>query len=411
MTLFNLMAILMVLAAAFSYINQRFLKVPSTIGIMLISMLMSLAMLIMEELGLGLVEKEAVRIVASIDFNETLMVGMLGFLLFAGALQLDINDLMEKKWEVGIFSTVGIIISTLMVGTAMHFILLLLGSDISYVYCLLFGALISPTDPVAVVGILKKVGAPKSLETKIAGESLFNDGVGVVIFIALLGIAKGGSDITAGKVTLLFLEEALGGFGFGLVIGYAGYKALKSIDDYNVEILITLAMVMGGYALASAMHVSGPIAIVVAGLLIGNHGRQFAMSENTRLHLDKFWSFADEILNSILFVLMGLEIMIIKISSSSALAGIAAILVALLARLVSISIPVYALRKCKKQFSNGVVRIMTWGGLRGGICVALALSLPRGDERELIITMTYFVVAFSIIIQGLTIKQLVKKLK
>ena len=293
---------------------------------------------------------------------------------------------------------------------ASYYIFGLLGIEIEFIYCLLFGALISPTDPIAVLATLKSVGAPKRLETKITGESLFNDGVGVVIFVALLGIAQHPESASASHFALLFAEEAIGGILFGLVLGYIGFKLLASLDDYSVEVLISLAMVMGGYTLATAIHTSGPIAIVVAGLFIGNHGRQFAMSEKTRHHLDNFWELLDEILNAILFVLIGLEVMVLVFSRESFIAGLILIVVVLLARWIAVGIPI-SLFKLKRTFTAHTTRILVWGGLRGGISVALALSLPESPARDTILAVTYVIVVFSIVIQGLTIGSLVEKAK
>ncbi len=338
------------------------------------------------------------------------MLGMLSFLLFAGALHININDLARHKWVILTLASGGVLLSTVIVGTLTWWLLAAFGLQLSFVYCLLFGALISPTDPVAVLGILKTAGVPKSLETKIAGESLFNDGVAVVVFIVLFRIATGGAEVSPGGIAGLFLLEALGGLLFGLAIGFAAYAMLKSVDSYQVEILITLALVMGGYALAHAMHVSGPIAIVVAGLLIGNHGRLLAMSKTTRQHLDTFWELLDEILNAVLFVLIGLEILLLVFTRQYFLAGLLAIPIVLLARLLSVGLPIALMRQVR-SFSPHVIKILTWGGLRGGISVALALSLPPGPERNLIVAITYIVVVFSIAVQGLTVGKLVASSK
>jgi CPA1 family monovalent cation:H+ antiporter len=288
----------------------------------------------------------------------------------------------------------------------MWLILDLLGFQISYLYCLLFGALISPTDPIAVLGILKRAKVPKSLETKITGESLFNDGVGVVVFLVLFGVLAGNGKLTLSHAATLFLTEIGGGILLGTALGYACYRMLKSVDNYQVEVLITLGMVTGGYALADRMHLSGPIAIVVAGLLIGNHGRLLAMSETTTRHLDMFWELVDEILNAVLFLLIGLEILVLKSEPVHALVFVAAIPIVLLARWISVSIPVTLFRTFR-TFSPRVVRVLTWGGLRGGISVALALSLPPGDARDVFLAATYGVVLFSIVVQGLTINRVV----
>ena len=405
MRLLNLAAILITLAALFSYLNHRYLRLPTTIGVMLFALVLSLILIAFGAFD-PRIEQYAEQLLAQVDFNKALMLGMLSFLLFAGALHVNINDLARHRWVILSLASGGVLLSTFIVGTLTWWLLAAIGLQLSFAYCLLFGALISPTDPVAVLGILKTAGVPKSLETKFAGESLFNDGVAVVVFIILFRIATGGGEVSAGGIAGLFLLEALGGLLFGLGIGFAAYVMLRSVDNYQVEILITLALVMGGYALAHAMHVSGPIAIVVAGLLIGNHGRLLAMSKTTRQHLDTFWELLDEILNAVLFVLIGLEILLLVFTRQYFVAGVLAIPIVLLARLISVGLPIGLMRKLR-TFSPRVVRILTWGGLRGGISVALALSLPPGSERKLIVVMTYIVVVFSIAIQGLTVGKLV----
>lgn len=406
MTLFDILATLLSLSALFSYLNHRFIRLPTTIGLMLIALMMSLGIIVLDQFDLGLGEQIHI-LMEQIDFNTTLMQGMLSFLLFAGALHVNLNDLAKNKWIITALATVGVSVSTLLIGGASYWVMGKLGIDLPFIYCLLFGALISPTDPIAVLGILKTAGAAKSLENKITGESLFNDGIGVVIFIVLLGFVDGSQTISAGQVILLFTQEAVGGIVFGLLIGALAYKMLGSIDNYPVEILITLAVVSGGYALAHKLHVSGPIAVVVAGLLLGNQGRLLAMSQKTREHLDLFWELVDEVLNAILFVMIGLEVLVLSFSMHYLTAGILMIPVVLLARFISVSIPVTLLR-LRRTFSKNAIKIMTWGGLRGGISVALALSLPAGEQREIILVVTYMVVIFSILVQGLTIGKLVK---
>lgn len=410
MELFNIVAILITLTALFGYVNYRFIKLPTTIGVMLISILMSLTMVLLRYSGHPSfhVETEWIRIMQGIDFNETLMVGMLGFLLFTGSLHVDLNELKKQKWGIGIFSTIGVVFSTFLVGTLTYYSFWLLGLEIRFIYCLLFGALISPTDPIAVLGILRKAGAKKNLEIRITGESLFNDGIGVVVFVTLLSMASSGEIMPPAEIALFFMKEAAGGALLGLILGWFAYLLLKSIDNYQVEVLITLALVMGGYALALALHTSGPIAMVVSGLLIGNRGREFAMSEKTRQNLDTFWELIDEILNSLLFVLIGIELLVIHLSPGYLEAGLIAIPLTLFSRFVSVAIPLLFLT-IRKTFPIGSLKIMTWGGLRGGISVALALSLPAGAERDIIITMTYTVVVFSILVQGMTIGPLVKR--
>ena len=405
MELFNIMAILITLSALFGYLNYRFIKLPTIIGLMLISMLMSIFLVVLGNFGLG-IEQYWMPVIQSINFNKTLMVGMLSFLLFAGALQVDIGELLRQKWEVTVYATVGVFISTALVGALSYCILGWLGLKMQLIYCLLFGALISPTDPIAVIGMLRNAAAPKSLEVQIAGESLFNDGIGVVLFAVLLEMATGHHTTYIPDAISLFATETIGGAIFGLVIGWIAYRILKSIDNYQIEILVTLSLVTGGYALASAINISGPIAIVVAGLLIGNHGRKFAMSEVTRNNLAMFWELIDVILNSVLFVLMGLELLILQLSLTYVLAAVAAIFIVLLSRFVSIGTPMRLLA-FRKKFSLSTLIIMTWGGLRGGIAVALALSLPVGYERNIIIAITYGVVVFSVLVQGLTFKSLI----
>jgi len=407
MSLFDILALLITLTAIFSYINHRYLRLPLTIGVMLIGLIMSLGLLALKPLGLDLTP-QANTILGEIDFNQTLMHGMLSYLLFAGALHVNLTDLAEQKWLIATLATLGVLASTTIIGVLLWLLLDLINIDLPFLYCLVFGALISPTDPIAVLGILRTVHAPKSLETKITGESLFNDGIGVVVFILISGFAFGETDITPGAVIAFFLKEALGGVIFGFVIGGITYAMLKRVDNYQVEILLTLALVTGGYAMAEVLHVSAPIAIVVAGLLIGNHGRLLAMSEITVERLDTFWELIDEILNAVLFVLIGLEILVITFEAHLLIAGVLSIFIVLIARFISVGVPIFFIRKFR-ELTPGVIKIMTWGGLRGGISVALALSLPASAERETILAITYCVVVFSILVQGLTIGRLIKR--
>jgi CPA1 family monovalent cation:H+ antiporter len=335
------------------------------------------------------------------------MQGMLSFLLFAGALQVDLRELRAYRWQVGALAVVGTLMSTVLVGGVLFWTLPWVGLPVPLLYCMLFGALISPTDPIAVMGILKSAGAPKNLEMVIAGESLFNDGIGVVIFSLLLGVLASGDAPTLRQGGMLLLHEAGGGLLFGAMLGYGTFWLLRSIDQYQVELLITLAAVMGGYALASKLHVSGPLAMVVAGLMIGHHGRALAMSDTTRHHLDLFWELLDEILNAVLFVLMGLEVILIHFPSGIAVAAVLAIVVTLLTRWLTVGLPV-DLWHLRLRLPGGSGRVLTWGGLRGGISVALALSLPASPYRETLLALTYCVVVFSILVQGLTIGGVVR---
>lgn len=407
MSIINIAAILISLAAIMSFINYRFIKLPMTIGLMAQALALSLLVIIADRLGAPIMGY-ADRLMGSIDFNETLMQGMLSYLLFAGALHVNLNDLLKEKWVILVLASVGVISSTFIIGGLMYFVLPLLGLELSFIYCLVFGALISPTDPIAVLGILKAVGAPKTLETKIAGESLFNDGVGVVVFIVLAGIAASGTVSSPDDIALLFFEEAVGGALLGLILGAIVYALLKQTNHYTVEILLTLALVSGGYALATALHFSGPIAMVLAGLLIGNHGRSLAMSATTREHLDTFWELIDEILNAVLFVIIGLEVLILQLTGQLLLAGLIGIPLVLLARFTVVAAPI-SLFKFRRSFTPNAIKVLTWGGLRGGISVALALSLPEGAARDIILPITYMIVAFSILVQGTTVGRLIQK--
>lgn len=407
MKLFHILALLVSISAAFSYLNYRFLKLPTTIGLMLIAMLFSLGLNLLGPLS-GAIEQEVESMLRSVDFDETLLHGMLSFLLFAGALHVNLNDLARQRGIIAVLATAGVIGATFIIGGLSWWAFNLVGLEIPFVYCLLFGALISPTDPIAVLGILKQAHAPKSLETKISGESLFNDGVAVVVFLVLARIATGGEEVSAGAVLGLFVQETVGGVLFGLAAGSVAYWMLKSVDNYQVEVLITLALTTGGYALAEILHLSAPVAIVVAGLLIGNHGRVLAMSDRTREHLDTFWELIDEILNAVLFVLIGLEVLVLTFEKEYLQASVLIIPIVLLARLVSVGLPIGLMRRFR-SFSPHVVRILTWAGLRGGISIALALSLPAGDVRNSLVAVTYAVVVFSIFVQGLTLGRVVRR--
>ncbi|HEY4971536.1 MAG TPA: sodium:proton antiporter, partial [Steroidobacteraceae bacterium] len=403
-------ALLVSLAALFSYLNFRFVKLPSTIGLMVISLGMSLLVLFLGSIGVSAgvrIDELAHRALSAIDFNQTLMTGMLSFMLFAGALHVDLGRLSEQRWPVAFLALAGVVLSTVMVGFGMFYALGLLGHPIPLPWCLVFGALISPTDPIAVLALLQSANAPESLEMKVAGESLFNDGVGIVIFVELVALASGQKGLDAGEVALFFAREALGGALFGFALGYGVFRMLRSVDNYEVEVLLTVALVMGGYAVAIALHVSGPIAIVVAGLLIGNHGRRLAMSAKTREHLDTFWKLVDSILNAALFVLIGFEMLLLPLGGSHLIPALAAIPIVLLARFLSVALPAW-LPWLGRLFDFHAVKVLTWGGLRGGISVALALSLPETPFRAGIIAMAYGCVLFSIIVQGLTLGRLVR---
>ncbi len=406
---FEIFVFIICLAALFSYINHRFIKWPPTVGIMVLSLVTSSLLLVTAHL-LPKLSEDLIHIVTSIDFHNLLMNGMLSFLLFAGSMHIDANSLQKQRLPILSLATFGVVISTFLIGTLLYFLLAAFHLDVAYIYCLLFAALISPTDPIAVLAILKKAGIKKSLEIKIAGESLFNDGVAVVVFITILEVAQTGFDkLSAVDIALLFMREAGGGLLYGLLLGYMGYFALKSIDKYEVEVLITIAIVMGGYLLADKLHISGPLAMVVAGIVIGNKGRESGISDITQQYLNKFWELIDEILNALLFMLLGFEMLVLKINSTIMIIGVISVAIVLFARWMSVAIPVIILRR-KIDFEKNAIAILTWGGLRGGLSVALALSLPVEMHRDLFVTITYMVVIFSIIVQGLTIGKLYKKL-
>lgn len=403
--------ILIFLSAAFGFINVRFLKMPNTIGLMIITILFTLIVLLWSYVDPTLLNVEK-SIISSIDFKTVLLDEMLSFLLFAGALHTNFEQLKVQRWPILLFSTFGVITSTFLVGGAMYGVLSLLNFNVDFIYCLLFGALISPTDPIAVLGILKKVGVPKKLETKIVGESLFNDGVGVVVFLTIYQIAKSGiSDDTTFDVFTLFGQEVIGGIALGAILGYICYKLMRAIDDYHIEVIVTLAAVMGGTVIAQKLHLSAPLAMVTAGLIVGNDTiRATSMSEITERYVDKFWELIDILLNAILFVLIGMEMLVLVFEGEYILAGLIAIPVVLLCRYVSLFLPI-KLFKEKLEFVPRTDIIMTWGGLRGGISIALALGLTTEMNRELILVITYVVVVFSIIVQGLTVGKLVEKFK
>ena len=408
----KLAAAILTLSAVFGYINHRWLKFPHTIGLVVIALLASMGTIAVDLMVPALhLKATAAGLLGRIDLTETLMHGMLSLLLFAGAMHVNLDILAERKWAIGSMATIGVMMSTFIVGAGSWLMLDLLGIGLPFAWCLVFGALISPTDPVAVLGILKTVNVPESLEAKIAGESLFNDGVGVVVFTILVAVAVGtggGEAFGAADMAKLFLVETVGGALIGLVFGYIAYRAMLSIDEHNLEVLITLALVFLITAIAQAVHASAPIAAVVAGLLIGNHGTRFAMSDKTAMHVRTFWSLIDEILNSVLFLIIGFEVLALALDGRTLIAAALAIPLVLAARFVSVATPVGLLR-VREQFTTGAVRVLTWGGLRGGISVALALSLPAGPAKEEILVITYGVVIFSIIVQGLTIGKVVKR--
>lgn len=408
MSLLSITSILITVSALFAYVNYRTLKLPNTIGIMVISLLFSVALVLMGNAGFGDAERIASDIVGQIEFDEALLNGMLGFLLFAGAMHINLDHLLQRKWTIGLLASVGVVTSMFLVAGGAYYLFQLFGHSVPFIYCLLFGSLISPTDPIAVMGILKTAGASKSLEIKIAGESLFNDGVAIVVFLAIFGMAVNGNAFDPQHIGILFVQEAFGGALFGFICGWIVLQMLKRVDNYHVEILLTLALVSGGATAAAGLHLSAPIAVVVAGLMIGNHGRRDAMSDKTVQHLDTFWELIDEILNAVLFLIIGLEVMVLNLDFNLWVAGLVMAVLVLCCRLISVGIPVSILRKLNREFHPHAIKILTWGGLRGGISVALALSIPAGPERDLIVAVTYVIVVLSILVQGLSIGKLIK---
>ncbi|WP_210517235.1 cation:proton antiporter [Hymenobacter terricola] len=411
MDLYNALALLLVTAAVFAYINHRFLRMPPAIGLMVLGLTASLGLVGLGQLGVASV-LSLVELVKRLDFSTIVMQVMLGFLLFAGAIHVDARRLGKLRWPVGVLALVGTPVSTALVAGAMYGLLPLFGLPTAFIHCLLFGALISPTDPIAVLSILTKANVSKSLETKIVGESLFNDGVGVVLFVVTLEVAlMGPKDVSLMHALAVFAREALGGLALGTALGLGTAWLLRTIDNYQVEVLLTLAVVAGGTALATYLHTSGPLAMVMAGLLVGHFSRNArgVLSDESQDYVDKFWELVDEVLNALLFVLMGLEVLVLHIPGRTVLAGLAAIVVVLAARLAAVWVPLVLLRLVPSfRPSDHGLAVLTWGGLRGGLSVALALSLPATMPRELLVGITYVIVVFSIIGQGLTIGPLVR---
>ncbi len=407
---YTVMYIILTFAIGIAYINHRFIRMQTTIAIMVSSLILSFAFIIFGRYGMNGFEDQLADTLSRIDFHKLLMNGMLSFLLFAGAMTVEFNDLREYKWEIGTLASLSTVASTLIVGTAIYFLLNALNIHMQFIYCLLFGALISPTDPIAVLGMCKEVNAPRGLNTCVAGESLFNDGVGIVIFLTIYQVAFASGQPTWEQVVGLFFQQAIGGIIYGIFLGIAAYRLMRSVDDHKIQILITIAITTGGYALAEALNISGPLAMVVAGIFIGNRGRNFSMSQKSRESLDTFWEIIDEILNAVLFLLIGFELLILHISKTEIMAAVIAIPVVLAARYITVSVPM-SVFKIWRRYSPHTVSVMVWGGLRGGLAVALALALPAGKYRDLILAMTYAVVVFAIVIQGLTIKPLIKLTK
>ncbi len=407
---FDIAAILITVAAVAGYVNHRLLKMPATSGTLVVALVSSLVVVGSEAVIPGFRDSVA-GFLGLIDFNETLMHGLLCFLLFAGSLHVDLAGLIKNKWTIGLLSTVGVLLSTAVIGGLTWGMFGLLGAEVPFIVCLILGSIVSPTDPIAVMGLLKELKAPANLEAQIAGESLFNDGISVVVFFALISVAGLSSEAAlveetahAAGLAMFFVREVGGGVVLGLGLGFVGYRALLSLDDHSLELLITLALAMFLYAVSFWIGVSGPIAVVVAGLLIGNPGRTFAMSARTREHVEAFWNMIDEILNAVLFLLIGLEFLAIPDLSAVIVAGLLSVPIALAARMVSVALPVAAM-SVRGRFMRGIIPILTWSGLRGGISVALVLSLPRFPAKDLLLACTYAIVVFSILVQGLTVRR------
>ncbi|MGH8315063.1 MAG: cation:proton antiporter [Steroidobacterales bacterium] len=406
--MFDAIALVVALTALLAWVNSRFVRLPTTIGVLAIALITSLGLVGLSRLGVSALAVRERELLSSIDFTDVLLQGMLSLLLFAGALHVDLRRLASFRWQIATLAVLGTVASTVLVGFGTWLALEQIDVALPLAFALVFGALISPTDPIAVLGILKTTQVPHSLEITIAGESLFNDGVGIVVFTLLLAMITQDTTPTFAHGVALFAREALGGAVYGIAIGFVAYRMVKSIDDSHVEILVTLGLVLGGYALAHELHVSGPIAMVAAGLLIGNKGRRTAMSDRTRDALDTFWKVIDETLNAVLFVLIGLEVILIEFPARWLGAALVVIAVTIAARAVTVGLPVAAARSWF-ALPRGSARVLTWGGVRGGISVALALSLPPGREHELVVMLTYCVVVFSVLGQGLTIAPLVRR--
>lgn len=411
MELYYTFSVLIVLASFFAYLNVRFLKLPGTIGIMIIAMLVSVAIRLLGDQYFPETTKEFFMLIQEFDFTEILMGAMLNFLLFAGALHINVSDLREHKWPILTYASVSVVLSALIIAGLFYMIAPMLGMEIPFIYCLLFGTLISPTDPIVVLGILKEAKVPKMIETKITGESLFNDGVAVVMFAVVLKMATDVNfDATFGSIAKLFLLEAGGGILLGALLGFTASNVMKKIDDYKVSVLITLSIVMGGFLIAKELHFSSPLAMVIAGLIIGNFGKSVAMSETTRDYLSKFWELIDEILNAILFLFIGFELLMLPDLQEQLLLGVVAIFICLLARTLAIFIPASTILR-KNTYSKGSLTTMVWGGIRGGVSIALVMSIPNsvGNIKDVLLEVTYIVVLFSIVVQGLTVGKVAKK--
>jgi CPA1 family monovalent cation:H+ antiporter len=415
MELYYTFSVLIVLASFFAYLNLRFLKLPSTIGIMIIAMVVSVGIRLLGDSYFPDTTKDFFKLIKEFDFDEILMGAMLNFLLFAGALHVNISDLKEQKVPIMIYSTISVVLSAFLISGILYYVAPLLGIQIPYIYCLLFGTLISPTDPIVVLEILKQAKVPKRMETKIVGESLFNDGVAVVMFAVVLKMATDPTfDANFASVSWLFAKEGIGGILLGLILGFTASRVIKTVEVYNVSVLITLSIVMGGFLVAKGLHVSSPLAMVVAGLIIGNYGKKVAMNSKTKDYLEKFWELIDEILNAVLFLFIGFELLLLPDITEQFLIGFIAIFIVLFSRLISIVLPwkffdIFKFFGITPAYTKGSLMVLVWGGIRGGVSIALVLSMPNGEYKDLLLEVTYIVVLFSILVQGLTVGKLANK--
>jgi monovalent cation:H+ antiporter, CPA1 family len=406
---YELLILIMCLSAGFSYINQKYIKMPFVIGLFFLSTLLSLFIL-SEKYWAYSQFAEIKSLLDHVDFSKYILDIMLGYLLFAGSLHVKWQEILKQKKTIGIFAVGGVIASTFMIGSLFYVVCGLLGLNVDYIYCLLFGSLISPTDPIAVLGILTKAKVPKKIETTIVGESLFNDGIGVVVFIALLEILnRGGHNFSLTQFGFLFIQESVGGILFGLGIGYILHKLMTSIDHYETEVILTLAFVMMGYQACIWLHLSGPLAMVIMGLFVGNYKQEKAMSDVTMDYVNKFWELIDVMLNAILFILIGFVLVVIDIKTTYVILGFSAIFIVLLSRWIVVFVPKFLFSKII-DFNNKEANLIVWGGLRGGLSIALVMSLPTSESRQILIVATYICVVFSILIQGLSIERVAKRI-
>ncbi|USD60812.1 sodium:proton antiporter [Vibrio sp. SCSIO 43140] len=419
MSVYQTLCFLSAAAMLIALINSKIGKMQTTIAITAGAMMLSLLILIAGQNDWFQLTELATETVADIDFEDFLLQGILGFLLFAGGLGIKLPHLKDQKWEITVLALGATLFSTFFIGFVLYGFCLLIGLQFDLIYCLLFGALISPTDPIAVLAIVKKLDAPQRVSTQVEGESLFNDGFGLVIFVTLFTIAFGTEAPTVGSVTMLFLQEAIGGIVYGFVLGLVFHYLISSTDDHSMELLLTIGIPTAGYAFAEFLHVSGPLSMVVSGIMIGNWTRYIGFSKQSEEHLDHFWELVDEFLNGVLFLLIGMSMLLFQFHQEDWIMMAVSVPLVLCARYLSVALA-YVGFKRYRRYNPWSVRILTWGGLRGGLALAMALSIPSGiwviedkliDVKEIIMVMTYSVVVFSILIQGSTITPMIEKAK